>query len=76
MCTRCDATAISSYLSTIDPLLDIDGNGSTDALTDGLLALRGLFGFSGATLTTGAIGAGCSRCDAPSIEAYLVALIT
>jgi hypothetical protein len=76
LCTRCDATAISSYLSTIDPMLDIDGNGSTDALTDGLLALRGLFGFSGATLITGAIGAGCTRCDAPSIEAYLVGLIT
>jgi hypothetical protein len=58
------------------PLLDIDGNGSTDPLTDGLLALRGLFGFSGATLTTGAIGGGCSRCDAPSIEAYLVFLTT
>jgi hypothetical protein len=76
MCTRCDETTISSYLLTIGPLLDVDGNGSTDPLTDGILALRFLFGFSGATLTTGAIGAGCSRCDAPSIEAYLVGLTT
>jgi uncharacterized protein (AIM24 family) len=76
MCTRCDATTISFYLSTIGPLLDVDGNGSTDPLTDGLLALRFLFGFSGATLTTGAIGGGCSRCDAPSIEAYLAGLTT
>ncbi len=76
MCTRCDATAISFYLSTIGLLLDVDGNGSTGPLTDGLLALRFLFGFSGATLTTGAIGGGCSRCDAPSIEAYLVGLTT
>ena len=76
MCTRCDATAISSYILSIGPLLDIDGNGSTDPLTDGLLAMRFLFGFSGATLIAGAVGGGCSRCDAPSIEAYLVGLTT
>ncbi len=50
---------------------DIDGNGTVDALTDGLLALRYAFGFRGATLITAAVGAGCTRCDAPSIEAYL-----
>jgi hypothetical protein len=54
--------------------LDIDGNGGLEPLTDGLLALRYLFGFRGATLTTGAIGGGCTRCDAPSIEAYLQGL--
>ena len=72
MCTRCDATAISSTCRPSARQLDIDGNGSTDPLTDGLLALRFLFGFTDATLTAGAIGVGCSRCDAPSIEAYLV----
>ena len=35
--------------------LDIDGNGTLNALTDGLLVLRSQFGFSGATLTTGAV---------------------
>ena len=34
---------------------DIDGNGSVDALTDGLLLLRYLFGLDGDTLTTGVI---------------------
>ena len=53
---------------------DIDGNGVTDPLTDGLLFLRYLFGFRGATLITGAVGASCTRCDAPSIEAYLANL--
>ena len=43
----------------------------TDPLTDGLLVLRYLFGFTGDTLITGAVGANCTRCDAPSIEAYL-----
>jgi hypothetical protein len=52
-------------------VLDVDGNGSFDALTDGLLILRFGFGFSGQTLVTGAVGAGCTRCDSPSIMAYL-----
>ena len=56
-------------------LLDIDGNGETEALTDGLLILRYLFGFTGATLVTGAVGTGCIRCDAPAIEAYLSSLV-
>jgi hypothetical protein len=51
--------------------LDVDGDGMIQALTDGLLILRYDFGFRGSTLITGAVGAACSRCDAPSIEAYL-----
>jgi phosphoheptose isomerase len=51
--------------------LDLDGNGTTDALTDGLLLLRRLFGFSGAALTAGAVGPGCTRCDAAAIVAYV-----
>ena len=54
--------------------LDVDGNGTTEPLTDGLLVLRFLFGFTGATLTTGAVGAGCTRCDAAAIVAYLQSL--
>jgi hypothetical protein len=52
-------------------IFDIDGNGVVEALADGLLGLRYAFGFRGATLVTGAVGAGCTRCDASSIEAYL-----
>jgi hypothetical protein len=55
--------------------LDIDGDGECDALTDGLLGLRYLFGFRGAVLVTGAVDvANCTRCDAASIEAYLAGL--
>ncbi len=54
---------------------DVDGNGAIGPLSDGLLALRYLFGFRGATLITGAIGAGCTRCNAPAIEAYLESLV-
>jgi phosphoheptose isomerase len=57
-------------------ILDIDGNGSVAPLTDGLLVLRYLFGFTGATLVTGAFDVvGCTRCNAPTIEAYLGTLI-
>jgi hypothetical protein len=55
---------------------DIDGNGATGALTDGLLVLRYLFGFTGATLVSGAVDlVGCTRCQAGAIEAYLATLL-
>ena len=51
--------------------LDVDGDGQILPLTDGTLTLRYEFGFRGATLTTAAVGPQCTRCDAPSIVAYL-----
>ena len=60
-------------LRLTDPT-DVDGNFLVDPLTDTLLTLRYAFGFRGNTLITGAVGANCTRCDAPSIEAYLLDL--
>jgi hypothetical protein len=74
-CTRCDGAAIDSYLDGLGMDLDIDGNLMIAPLTDGLLVLRFLFGFTGSTLTSGAVGDGCSRCDAVDIEPYLQTLI-
>jgi hypothetical protein len=75
-CTRCDAAAITSYLSGLGLVLDIDGNGLPLApLSDGLLVLRRLFGFTGMTLIDDAVGAGCTRCDADDIEDYLATLM-
>lgn len=54
--------------------LDIDGNGSYSATTDGLLVLRYLLGLRGAALINGAIGASPTRSSASTIEAYLGAL--
>ena len=51
-------------------VLDIDGDGVTSALTDGLLVIRYLFGFSGEALTNGALGSGAGR-DASEIQDYL-----
>jgi hypothetical protein len=50
--------------------LDIDGNGAIAVLSDGLLALRYLFGFTGNALVAGALGLGATR-DATAIVAYL-----
>jgi hypothetical protein len=50
---------------------DVDGNGATSALTDGLLILRYLFGLRDDALIDAAVGTGCTRCDAESIEPYL-----
>lgn len=54
--------------------LDVDGNGTYSATTDGLLAIRYLLGLRGAALINGAIGVGPTRSSAPTIEAYLGAL--
>ncbi len=70
-CTRCDAGSILSYLSWLGSILDVDANGVRDPLTDGVLVARYLFGFRGATLVSGAVGEGCSRCTAGAIESYL-----
>ena len=70
-CIRCDATAILAYLNGLGDTFDIDDNGVKSPLTDGLLVLRFLFGFSGSTLVTGAVAADCMRCDAGAISGYL-----
>ena len=51
--------------------LDIDSDGQTGALTDGLLSLRHLFGFSGSTLTDGAVALGASRSSPEAVREYL-----
>jgi hypothetical protein len=51
-------------------LLDIDGDGGVDALTDGLLLLRYSFGLSGDALTSGVVSPNATR-SAQDIEDYL-----
>ena len=66
-------TATTTVLAA--PILDIDGNGSCDALTDGLLVIRYLFGLRGAALIQGAVGAGAQRTSATVVEAYIQSLM-
>ena len=70
-------SALEEFQAGTAPLriLDIDGNGSVDALTDSLLITRYTFGFTGEELIKGAIGEGATRTNSAEIEAYLEALI-
>ena len=68
------AASITAHVAGHGFALDIDGDDALLPLSDGLLVLRYLFGFSGTTLTTGAVGAGCTRCDAAAIVPYLQTL--
>lgn len=50
---------------------DIDGNISIDALTDGLMILRAMFGLTGTAVTNNAVGANARRATWSVIRAYL-----
>jgi uncharacterized repeat protein (TIGR01451 family) len=73
--TRTSPAEIVQYLDGIKSQLDVDGNGQSDALTDGLLMLRYLFGLRGQALINSAIGAGATRTTAAAIEAYLKSIM-
>ena len=69
--TRTESADIEAYLESNLGHIDIDGDGGTDALTDGLLLLRYLFGFEGATLIEGAIRDGAERTRAADVESFI-----
>ena len=69
------AVDIESRIATLGDLADIDGNGEVDALTDGLLTLRYLFGLEGDTLIAGVVASDATRTSAADIEAHLKALM-
>jgi hypothetical protein len=74
-CSRCTAPEIDAWLATIEDELDIDGDGETSALTDGVLVLRWLFGFRGDELISSALDElECTRCTVTAIESYLAGL--
>ena len=72
---RLDAKAAYDASNTVPAAtLDIDASITAtryDALTDGVLALRYLFGLTGDSLTAGALGAAATRTDPDAIKAYL-----
>jgi len=73
--TRNDPTEIMNYLDGIDTSLDVDRNGTTDALTDGLLIIRYLFGLRGSSLVAGAVDALGQRTSVTDIEMYIQSLM-
>jgi hypothetical protein len=56
-------------------ILDIDQNGSFDALTDGLILLRYAFGLRGDSLIDGVVDTNANRTSASDIETYIQTLI-
>jgi hypothetical protein len=70
-----ESVDIESRIDALDDLADIDGNGQIDALTDGLLMLRYLFGLEGDTLIKGVIAQDATRTSSADIEAHLRTLM-
>jgi hypothetical protein len=68
------STEIESRITLLGDLADIDGNGKIDALTDGLLTLRYLFGLEGESLTAGVVASDATR-TSTEIEAHLASLM-
>ena len=73
--TYTESVDIESRIATLGDLADIDGNGQIDALTDGLLTLRYLFGLEGDTLIAGVEASDATRTTAVDIEAHLKTLM-
>ena len=70
-----ESADIESRIAILGDLADIDGNGEIDALTDGLLTLRYLFGLEGDTLINGVVASDATRTSAEQIEAHLKTLM-
>ena len=66
--SRASPADIEAYLESLEPELDLDGDGVVQPLTDGLILMRSLFGFSGEALISGA-----TALDAPNQTAEAVA---
>jgi hypothetical protein len=69
--TRTNAEDIINYLKSANTMLDIDGSGEGDALTDGILGIRSLAGFTDDALINGAIGTDATRSNATAIKDYI-----
>lgn len=70
--TRTDAAEIVALLSPIrETVLDIDGDGRTSALTDGILMMRYLAGFTGDALIADAVNLEGVRTTVPQIQEWL-----
>ena len=68
------AVEIQERITLLGDLVDIDGNGEIDALTDGLIVLRYLFGLRGDSLVVGVLASDATRTSYEAIEAHLESL--
>ena len=70
-CTRFRFHRRPTALAIWSGFVYVDGDNAIDALTDGLLILRAMFGLTGAAVTRGAVGSGATRTDWATIRTYL-----
>jgi hypothetical protein len=52
-------------------IADVDGDGNVDALTDGLIVLRYMFGLTGETLMDGVVSANATRASSESVQEHI-----
>ncbi|MDA8899199.1 leucine-rich repeat domain-containing protein [Porticoccaceae bacterium] len=52
-------------------IADVDGDGNVDALTDGLIVMRYMFGLTGETLMDGVVSANATRASAESAQQHI-----
>ena len=62
---------IESRIASLGVRIDVDNNGRIDALTDGLIILRYLFGLSGDTLTNGVLASDAERVTSDDIGSHM-----
>ncbi|MBO1347029.1 MAG: hypothetical protein EBE86_006385 [Hormoscilla sp. GUM202] len=67
-----DTSEIVAYLDeTANTMLDVDGNGTAGALTDGILFLRDALGFEDRALIEGAVSEDATRTTAEAINEHM-----
>ena len=71
---RTVSSDIAGYVTGAGLKFDIDDNGEVDALSDGLLIIRHLFGLTGQSLIANAVADNANRKLAPDIRSYLLTL--
>ena len=69
-----NAADIQARIESLMDVVDVDANGEADALTDGLIILRYLFGLRGDVLLNGVISDGAARDTALAVETYVQSL--
>ena len=68
------ASEIQIRIDGMGNTLDIDNNSNKDALTDGLIILRYLFGLRGDVLISGVVASDAKRTSSSDIQSYLESL--
>ena len=69
---RTDSLVIAQFMDDNRDQFDVDGDGRIDALTDGVILLRYMFGFTGnALITNNVVSSGATRKTATEIELYI-----